>query len=89
MSKLAQIPISQPEEDEFSKGFSTTLDVVDKLFSVDVNNIEPTHQVTGLTNVLREDEVVEEKMLPQEEALKNAKDKHDGYFVVPQILADD
>ena len=63
--------------------------VVDELFKVDVKGVEPTHQVTGMENVLREDKVIEENTLFQEEALKNAKRKHDGYFVVDQILEDD
>ncbi|MBI5127212.1 Asp-tRNA(Asn)/Glu-tRNA(Gln) amidotransferase subunit GatC [Candidatus Roizmanbacteria bacterium] len=89
MSKLAKIPISEKEEGEFAKGFSKTLDVVDKLFKVDVKNVEPTHQVTGLENVLREDKVDEKKMLSQDQALSNTKKKYNGYFVVDQILAED
>lgn len=89
IAKLANIPISEKEEEGFAKGFNTTLDVVDKLFAVNVSGVEPTHQVTGLENVLREDEVNKENTFTQEEALKNAKRKHNGYFVVDQILEDD
>lgn len=89
MSRLAKIPITPTEEEDFADGFSKTLDVIDKLFDVDVKNTEPTHQVTGLENVLRDDKIDEKKMLSQESALNGTKNKHNGYFVVPQILADD
>lgn len=89
MSHLAKIPVTSKEEENFAEGFSKTLEVVDKLFDVNVNEVEPTHQVTGLENVLREDKVIEENMISQEDALKNAKNKHEGYFVVDQILVED
>ena len=89
MSRLARIPISGQEEEELAKGFNKTLEVIDNLFNVDVKGVEPTHQVTGLENVLREDKVDEKKMLTQEQALSNTKNKHNGYFVVDQILAED
>lgn len=89
MSKLAKIPVSEKEETELAKGFNKTLEAVDELFKVDINGVEPTHQVTGLKNVFREDKVDEKKMLRQEQALSNTKKKHEGYFVVDQILAED
>jgi len=89
MSRLAKIPVTPKEEEDLSEGFNKTLNVVDELFSVDVKNVEPTHQVTGLENIFREDKVEETKMLSQEEALRGTKNKHSGYFVMPQILAED
>lgn len=89
MSKLAKIPISEKEEKELTKEFNKTLKVVDELFKVAVRGVEPTHQVTGLENFLREDKVNEKKMLSQEQALSNTRKKHNGYFVVDQILAED
>ncbi|MEK7494970.1 MAG: Asp-tRNA(Asn)/Glu-tRNA(Gln) amidotransferase subunit GatC [Patescibacteria group bacterium] len=89
ISQLAKIPISSDEEKEFAKGFNKTLEVVDGLFKVNVVDVEPTHQVTGLENILREDKVDEKKILTQEQALSNTKNKYNGYFVVGQILAED
>lgn len=89
MSDLAKIPISEEEEKDFASGFSKTLEVVDGLFSLKVDKIEPTHQVTGLENVLRDDKVIEKNIFSQSDALKGAKRKHNGYFLVDQILAED
>ena len=89
ISRLAKIPVSDKEREGLAKDFNETLEVIDELFKVDVENIEPTHQVTGLENVLRDDKVDEKKTLSQESALSGTKNKHDGYFIVPQILAKD
>ncbi len=89
MAHLANIPVTENEKTDLADGFNKTLNVIDELFKVDVKDVKPTHQVTGLENVLRDDEVIEENMISQEDALKNAKNKHNGYFAVDQILVDD
>ena len=89
IAKLAKIPVSEGEKKSLADGFNKTLTVIDELFKVDVIGVEPTHQVTGLENVLRDDVVDEKKMFSQEQALSNTKNKHNGYFVVDQILPND
>lgn len=89
ISRLAQIPVDDKEKEELAEGFNKTLAVIDGLFKVDVSGIEPVHQTTDLVNIFREDKVDEEKMLTQDQALANAKNKHNGYFVVDQILEED
>ena len=89
IAKLANIPITTREEAVIAAGFNTTMNVVDTLFSVDVKGVVPTSQVTGLENVFREDEIDAARVFTQEEALANAPRKHNGYFVVDQILQDD
>jgi aspartyl-tRNA(Asn)/glutamyl-tRNA(Gln) amidotransferase subunit C len=84
IAKLANLPLTDEEKKKFEKQLSETLDYVKQLEEIDTKNVEPTSQVTGLENVLREDEV--RKSLTQEEALKNAKATHKGFFKVKQIL---
>lgn len=86
ISKLANIPVTEKEAEAISKSFDETLEVVSQLQSVDVSKTEPTHQVTGLENVLRDDVVDTESMFSQDEALANAKHTHNGFFVVPRII---
>ncbi|MDN6232345.1 MAG: aspartyl/glutamyl-tRNA amidotransferase subunit C, partial [Staphylococcus simulans] len=43
-----------------------------------------TYHVLDLQNVLREDKAV--KGIPQELALKNAKETEDGQFKVPSVI---
>lgn len=86
IATLSNIPISEAEEESLAKGFTTVIEVINKLDTVDTKNVEPTHQVTGLTNVLREDVVDEARQFTQEQALANAPKTHDGYVMVDQIL---
>ena len=84
LAKLANLPLSSEEKQKFEKQLSETLEYVQKLESVDTKDVQPTSQVTGLENVLREDEAA--PSLSQEEVLKNAKSKHNGFFKVKAIL---
>lgn len=86
IAKLANIPVTKPEEAALAKAFNETLAVVDELKSVDVKGIEPTHQVTGLENITRDDSITPERMLSQEQALANAQHVFQGYFVVPRVI---
>lgn len=86
MAVLANIPISKDEEQKLADGFTTTMKVVDQLNAIDTTNVEPTHQVTGLTNVFRDDVVDNEQMFTQAQALANASHTHHGFIMVDQIL---
>jgi len=89
IAKLANIPITESEEKMLAATFAETLQVVEELKKVDVSGVEPTFQVTGLENVMREDVVDVDRMFSQDEALTNATASHNGYFVVPQIINQD
>lgn len=88
-AELAKLPVSTEEAKNLVAAFEETLATVTKMNEVDVSDLEPTHQVTGLENVLREDVVDKDWMFSQEEALANAAQTHNGYFVVPRILDND
>lgn len=83
---LANLNVTNREKKALAKGFNETLKVVDKLKYINVENVEPTSQVTGLTNVFREDIVDTDRMLTQEDALINARSIYKGYFVVNRVL---
>ncbi|MBW7944661.1 Asp-tRNA(Asn)/Glu-tRNA(Gln) amidotransferase subunit GatC [Patescibacteria group bacterium] len=89
IAKLANIPITSDEEQKLQAAFEETLAVVEELQAVDVTDVQPTFQVTGLENVTREDTIDETRMFTQEQALANARATADGYFVVPQIISQD
>lgn len=82
--KLANLPLKSNEQKSFEKQLSSILEHIEKLTEISTTNTEETSQVTGLTNVARNDEVTES--LSQKEALSNAKNKDKGSFVVPVIL---
>ena len=86
IAQLANIPVTADEEKKLADGFSTTLAVVDELKKVNTKSVEPTHQVSDLVNVFRDDVVDVDRMFSQEQALANAPQSHNGFFVVDQIL---
>jgi aspartyl-tRNA(Asn)/glutamyl-tRNA(Gln) amidotransferase subunit C len=86
IAKLANVPLETHEAESFAQAFVETLDVVSQLQSVDTAGVEPTHQVTGLENILREDKVDEARMFTQAQALANASQMYDGYFVIPRVI---
>ncbi len=86
IASVAKIPVTKAEEQALASGFNTTIKVVDELFKVGVEGVESTHQIIGLENVFREDEIDVTRMFTQEQALANAPRTHGGFFVVDQIL---
>lgn len=89
VAKLALIPLAENEKELLARGFNTVLGVLDELQKIDTQGVEPTHQVTGLENVFREDVVDETRMFTQQEALANAPKTRDGYFEVDQVIDQD
>jgi len=86
IAALANIPVTNDEKKRLAEEFTATLEIVDNLKKADTTNILPTNQVTGLEGIGRDDRVDEDRMLSQEEALRNAKRTYKGYFVVKQVL---
>ncbi|MGQ9480389.1 Asp-tRNA(Asn)/Glu-tRNA(Gln) amidotransferase subunit GatC [Chloroflexus sp.] len=84
VARLARIALSDEEIALMQAQLSAILDYIEMLQEVDVNNVPPTAQVTGLTTVWRPDVVGE--MLTQEKALANAPDQQDGMFRVRAVF---
>lgn len=59
LAQLARISLTDEEADEFTDELGAILQYVEQLSSVDVTGLEPTNQVTGLTNVMRKDQVID------------------------------
>ena len=55
LARLARIDLDEAEVERFTSEFSEILKYVEQLQQVDVTGLEPTSQVTGLTNVMRPD----------------------------------
>lgn len=84
VAKLANLPLTKFEEALFSKQLTSTLCYVQQLDEASTKDVEPTAQVTGLTNVFREDIIT--PGFSQEEALKNAPSQHKGFFKVKSVF---
>lgn len=78
VAKLANLPLTPEEEEKYSEQLSAILGYFEKLNEVDTSDVEPTFNVTGQSNVMREDETA--ACLTQEEALSNAPKKKNNMF---------
>jgi len=87
LSKLAKLNLTEKEIEKYVNEFSSVMGYMEEIKSLNVENIPETARVTDEGNVFREDEV--KPSFNQEQALKNSKNTHNGYFLVPQILKDD
>jgi aspartyl-tRNA(Asn)/glutamyl-tRNA(Gln) amidotransferase subunit C len=70
LAALSRLELTEAEIDEFRGELSEILRYVEQLQSVDIEGLQPTHQVTGLNNVFRKDEVKDYGYKPNE-LLKN------------------
>lgn len=59
LARLARIELEEAEIDTFTAEFASILKYVEQLQAVDITGLEPTIQVTGLTNVTRTDTIID------------------------------
>jgi aspartyl-tRNA(Asn)/glutamyl-tRNA(Gln) amidotransferase subunit C len=83
-ARLARLGITEDEVELFGNQISAILEAMDVLRELDTEGVEPTAQVTGLENVMRDDAV--RPSLPREQVLANAPRREDGYFRVQAVF---
>lgn len=88
VAKLANLTLIPQEEDKFDKQLNGILEYVEKINTLDVTDITPTSQVTGLENVTRNDDFSDDS-LSQEDALSETQSQHNGMFKVKQLIDSD
>lgn len=86
VAKLANLSLAVHEEDKFATQFTDTIAIVKELDEIDTTDIPPTYQVNNLQNITRKDEVDFGRVLPQDIAIREAKETHNGFIVVPRII---
>ena len=85
LAKLAKLSLTDSEVEQFTKEISEILGYVEQLQKINVSRLEPTYQVTGLTNVMRKDEIRQYEATPKE-LLKNAPAVEAGQIKVKRVL---
>ena len=85
LARLARLQLSEAEIEEFSEELSEILQYVEQLQAVDVEGLQPTNQVTGLTNVTRPDDIRDYGYEPAE-LLKNVPSVDDDQIKVRRMI---
>ena len=78
VADLARVRLADDEVDEFAAQFADILEYFDAL-----DEVPEVEREEELVNVMRPDEI--EEGLSQEEALANAEETEDGFFVGPKV----
>lgn len=85
LAQLARLELSDDEVAEFAVELSEILQYVEQLAAVDVAGLKPTNQVTGLTNVMRDDKV-KDYGYATTDLLKNVPEMKDDLIKVKRMI---
>lgn len=84
VAEWSRLYLTEDEKQEMLEELNSLLTYIDKIGELDTANVPPTPYLTPDHNVFREDKVCES--LSVEEALKNAPDHDEQFFIVPRII---
>lgn len=85
LAALARLGLTDAEVGEFSQELTAILQYVEQLSIIDTEGLDPTSQVTGLTNITREDIVKDYGYDPQD-LLKNVPQVDKGQLKVKRMI---
>lgn len=85
LAALSRLKLTDEEVERFRNELSSILEYVEVLNNTQTGGLEPTYQVTGLKNVMREDKE-KDYGYKTEDLLKNAPAIQDNQFKVRRVL---
>lgn len=90
VARLARLALDADEQRRLTEQLNAILTYMAQLNEVPTEDVEPTAHVFDLVNVYRADTARrwtgETRLASQEEALSNAPETAQGFFVVPRIV---
>jgi aspartyl-tRNA(Asn)/glutamyl-tRNA(Gln) amidotransferase subunit C len=84
VATLARLELSEEEVEHLTEDLSSILSYIAKLEELDTSDVEPTSHVVAMKTPYREDIVTNEPST--DDALANAPQHDNNYFVVPSII---
>ncbi len=84
LARLSKLELTDKQLERFRVELQQIVGYVEQLQAVDVSGLQPTNQVTGLTNVTRPDEIKE--YASREELLKNLPAQENGQIKVKRMI---
>ena len=85
LAQLSSLQLASDEVDALQQDLSNIVGYIEQLGELDTTGIEPTYQVTGLSNVWRDD-VVDQSGVTREQLLALATEQQHNSVKVPQVL---
>lgn len=87
LSKLANLKLSSMQLTTMEASIPSVVEHMEEIKHLDLSHIQATNAVIEEENIYREDVV--EPSLSQKDALANAKNTYNGYFVVPYVFEEE
>lgn len=84
VANLSRLKLSDDELEALGSQMGSVLKYIAMLDELDTSSVEPMAHAIEISNVFREDELLDS--LPREQALSNAPQTDGKYFLVPAIL---
>ncbi len=84
VAKLARLELTGEEAARYEKQLGAILDYIAKLGTLDLSGVDPLVHAAEGTNVFRED--APRPSLTRDEALRNAPERNDDFFIVPRVV---
>lgn len=85
LAQLSSLQLSDDETGALQTDIQNILKYIEQLGSLDTSGVEPTYQVTGLSNIWREDKIIDYG-IDRETLLALAPDRTDEQVKVPKVL---
>ncbi len=85
LAQLSSLQLTDDEINSLQQDITNILGYVEQLSELDTAGVEPTYQVTGLTNIWRDD-VVDQSDVTREQLLALAPEQQDNSVKVPKVL---
>lgn len=85
LAKLSALHVDEGDIPALQAELNRILEYIDQLNEVNTDDVEPTYQVNGLSNVTRPDQIIDYGV-SQDELLKNVPSAQDKYIKVPRVI---
>lgn len=85
LARLSSLQLDDNEAESLRGDIERILGYIEQLSELNTEGVEPTYQVTDLSNVWRDD-VVDDYGLGREELLSLSPDQDSGHIKVPKVL---
>lgn len=84
IAKLARIEFTKEEDQKLTEELSEIIDYVEALEKASTEGLDSIGQISGLENVMREDEI--KTGISIEKILQNAPDKYDNFIKTKKVF---
>ena len=85
LAQLSSLQLADDEIDALKDDLTNIIGYIEQLSTLDTAGVEPTYQVTGLSNVWRDD-VVDDGAVSRDTLLALAPEQAGGQVKVPKVL---